>query len=144
MSDSEEATGSEKEIIPMPKYRVRFTDMPLNIVEEIVRSKSLFLTLKTFVSLWANQQGSLVGQVSRYGNSTTVERPRRDNLRRVRGLARNLWKALRSLNHLQHQVDSILWPARGLQQDIPCLQDPVSGKQSLDNLQNLPYQDHYY
>jgi hypothetical protein len=31
----------------MPKYRVRFTDMPLNIVEQVVRSKlnTLMLTL---------------------------------------------------------------------------------------------------
>jgi hypothetical protein len=37
MSDSEDHT--EQEEIPMPKYRVRFTDMPLNIVENVVRSK---------------------------------------------------------------------------------------------------------
>jgi hypothetical protein len=35
MSDSEER--SEHEEIPMPKYRVRFTDMPLNVVENVVR-----------------------------------------------------------------------------------------------------------
>ena len=47
MSDSDEGTASEKEIIPMPKYRVRFTDMPLNIVEEIVRSKLPIVTLNS-------------------------------------------------------------------------------------------------
>jgi hypothetical protein len=48
MSDSEEVSGSEKEVIPMPKYRVRFTDMPLNIVEEIVRSKCRIVITQVF------------------------------------------------------------------------------------------------
>lgn len=49
MSDSDE--HSEREEIPMPKYRVRFTDMPLNIVEQVVRSKlnTLILTFVTFL-----------------------------------------------------------------------------------------------
>jgi hypothetical protein len=37
MSDSEER--SEHEELAMPKYRIRFTDMPLNVVENVVRSK---------------------------------------------------------------------------------------------------------
>lgn len=60
MSDSEEVSGSEKEVIPMPKYRVRFTDMPLNIVEEIVRSKCRIVITQVF-SVWNHQQSSLIG-----------------------------------------------------------------------------------
>lgn len=38
MSDSEE--HSVEEIIPVPKNRVRFTDMPLDLQEKAIRSKS--------------------------------------------------------------------------------------------------------
>jgi len=36
MSDSE-AENSAADVVPMPKFRVRFTDMPLNVCEAVVR-----------------------------------------------------------------------------------------------------------
>jgi hypothetical protein len=46
MSDSEE--HSVEEIIPMPKNRVRFTDMPLDLQEKAIRSKSLWFNSSAF------------------------------------------------------------------------------------------------
>jgi len=37
MSDSEE----EVKIVPMPRYRIRFTDMPVNLQEKAIRGKQI-------------------------------------------------------------------------------------------------------
>jgi len=41
MSDSE---VEEVEIIPVPKNRIRFSDMPANLIEKAVRSKEFNFT----------------------------------------------------------------------------------------------------
>ena len=46
MSDSEE---EPVEIIPMPKHRIRFSDMPNTLIEKAVRSKFHFKFFNSIV-----------------------------------------------------------------------------------------------
>jgi hypothetical protein len=47
MSDSEE----EVVIVPMPRHRIRFTDMPVNLQEKAIRCKKLEFRLTSTFSV---------------------------------------------------------------------------------------------